>query len=328
MPAATPTNHTTGAFFGGLEEEIEEDEEPSGGMSFDEQSSIDYSQLIDPSIHTHLGSILDKSCHQTNIVEVASPLASVIEENSNDCLVTSLSDPICEEQGLQKPSASPSSKAEETHHSAAASAATNESTSRPQVARTPSKTMHTSNVDAIAYQRMEEESERFVAWAIHLVLGFFCGIVLLSSVMTFIVIENYGLVAMLGVVLVLCFTIFLFWFVDHTILSKDTKLRPIRQKIMHVVSVAKQAIAEEINLFKRDWNEHFLLTNGSVDDEESCPSVPETSAPARKKRRSVIFRALKTPLQMGRRIFRGRKKATTDQEPKYHPPNPENGIVA
>lgn len=303
-------------------------------MSIDEQSSIDCSQLIDPSQHTALtmASATAKAQfgpshppgHKTSAADV---LAALAEEHSHDevTIQQNPSDPLFEELRQEKPQ-----QEEPSIHPTTMSIATNASTAGPSFTHAPSRTMHTSNVDAKAYRKMEEESERFAAWAIHIVLGVFCGLVILAVVMTFFIVQNYGLVAMMGVSLVLCFMVFLAYFVDQTILSQDTKLRPIRQKIIHVVEVAKKAVVEEFNLFKRDWNEHFLLTNGSMEDEEkaNAKSAPRAGQPAMKKKRSVVFRAIKSSFRLGRKVFRGQKRGSTGQEPKYHPPNAENGVIA
>jgi hypothetical protein len=165
-------------------------------------------------------------------------------------------------------------------------------------------------------------------------------------------------VVLVGSMVVVSFMIFLMWFVDQTVLSQNPRLKPVRQKIIRVVQLAKKAVVEEFQLFKRDWNEHFLLTNGgasSMDDDEedndnknndydeeqrsTRGAVPAgrrgggTTQPARKKR-SVVFRAIKSSFQMGRRVWGRNKKATNNnnnkgqQEPKYHPPNADNGVIA
>jgi hypothetical protein len=334
MPAATPPNHTTRAFFGGLEEE------PSDGEdSNDEQSSIDCSQLIDPSVHTQRGMALGTT---TNVESV---LASVLEVHSRSDVETALSNPIPDDPNTtataspqesppQPPSVSSRDEDNKLTIPVTPSSVMNSPTEGPPLMSTPSRTRHTSNVDAIAYQRMEEESERTAAWAIHVVLGVFCTLVIVSSVLSFVIIQNYGLVAMMGLVLVLCFTVFLAWFVDQTVLSKNTRLKPMRQKVIHVVTIAKRALVEEFQLFKRDWQEHFLLTNGGAmddDDDSSCSTpIPDSSrAQPAKKKRSVVFRAIKSSLRIGRRVW-GRKKnePRREQEPKYHPPNAENGVIA
>jgi len=384
MPSATPTNHTTRAYFGGLEvESSDEDDEES----CDEQSSIDCSQLIDPSMHSRLTSVMggtydasvnnqsnknnnnnnnnnnnDESVNDTQV------LTAILEEENTPCSEkkTVPRDPVSEpvEHPLQEQPQQPSEQEESTptQEGLAASAPlpvlllsrSNDEKSvisyppSVQCSAAPSVTMHVSNADPLAYRRMEEESERNIAWAVHAVLGVFCGLILLSSVMTFLIVENYGLVTMMGSVLLLCFMIFLMYFVDQTVLSQSTKLKPMRRKVIRVLELAKKAMVEEFHLFKRDWNEHFLLTNGSPldndDDDENGDDIEEQrrrtesttfpfgaarGLPARTKKRSVVFQAIKSSMRMGRRVWAGRrrKQPTKEQEPKYHPPNADNGVT-
>jgi len=328
----TPTNHTSSAFFGGLEEEEPPVESPE---SMDEQSSIDCSQLIESSTHTSslLGGIsaADASNLPARRGANASVLASVVEETSTGLLAADLSmeqaesDTIFEELRSQNPRSSlPSDRLE-------ASTATRESTIGPSFVTMPSKTLHTSNVDSLAYKQMEEETDRYESWAIHVVLGVFCGLIVVTVLCIFLVIQNYGLVAMVALLLILSFVVFLMWFVDRTILSQDAKFKPMRNKIIRVVEVAKKALADEFNLFKRDWNELYLLTNEPSIDEGNNAARPNTRPT--KKRRSVVFRMIKPAFRLGRKIFRGRGKAkksgSSRTEPNvYHPPSTGNGVRA
>ena len=373
---ATPTNHTTRAFFGGLEaepSESEDDAESSG----DEQSSIDCSQLIDPSVHTSTAASRTVGGHASSDNNNAAVLPPLIEEGNTYGVeaATARSDsnsipppPLGHPLSNNEHSTSKNSVSRPTIQTTGSSLPTPITTPQMEQQQSPAPgflssvpsatTMHVSNVDAVAYQRMEEESERNVAWAIHVVLGGFCALVIVSSVMTFFIVEKYGLVVLVGSMVVVCFMIFLMWFVDQTVLSQNPRLKPVRQKIIRVVQLAKKAVVEEFQLFKRDWNEHFLLTNGgasSMDDDEedndnnnndddeeqrsTRGAVPVgrrgggTTQPARKKR-SVVFRAIKSSFQMGRRVWGGRNKKATNhnnkgqQEPKYHPPNADNGVIA
>lgn len=329
----TPTNHTTSAFFGGF------DNDPSQSMSVDEQSSIDCSQLIESSTHTSslLGglSAVEASTHAFKKSGNASVLESVleetgtnVEESSEKQIATVGSDPIFEELRKQD---LPPPKPVERNVSSGTRTSTGAPSSNSVFVSMPSRTIHTSNVDAETYRRMEEESERFAAWAIHVVLGVFCGLVLISVLLSFFVIQNYGLVAMMGLVLVVCFVVFLMWFVDQTILSQNDRLKPIRTKIIRVVEVARQAVVEEFNLFKRDWNEHYLLTNAvSMDDDEGYGAGNLDGKPMKKKR-SAVFRMIKPAFRFGRRMFRGRgnqARKPNRRAQKYHPPSAENGIIA
>lgn len=340
----SPTNHTSSAMFGVLEEET-----PTGSSeSMDEQSSIDYSQLMESSTHTSsiLGGV--STADANNIPSRrganASVLESVLEETPTGVedpsarIHTAESDPIFAELRNQDlpPPFLPTEKLDGYTN-------TRSSTVGPAFTTMPSNTFHTSNVDPIAYKQMEEETDRFEAWAIHVVLGVFCGLILISVLLTFFVMQSYGLVATIGLLLLLSFTIFLTWFIDRTILSQDAKFKPMRNKIIRVVDVAKKAVVEEFNLFKRDWNEHYLLTNDpSVDEANETP--PDGSGneeretqlkykrPAKKKR-SFVFRMIKPAFRFGRRVFRGKGKSKKSEQTGraskgYHPPNSGNDVIA
>lgn len=342
----TPTNHTTSAFFGELEAE------PSESMSLDEQSSIDSSQLMGTSTHTHTSSLLggisaaDASNHPNRRgADASSALASVVEETSASVAEDdssrrrredqpnspSASDPIFDE--LRDQELIPTPQPMQRDVSTATGMTSTMHTSKSGFVTVPSRTLHTSNVDIATYKQMEEESDRYAAWAIHVVLGVFCGLVLISVLLTFVVVHKFGLVAMFGLLLLVCFAIFMIWFVDSLILSKDARFKPMRNKIVRVVEVAKQVVVDEFNLFQRDWNEHFLLTNGPCMDEENEEEEDTTyEGPNKNKRRSIVFRLIKPVFRLPRKIFRGRKGRSRSgksrgQEKNYHPPAAENGVI-
>ena len=329
----TPTNHTTSAFFGGF------DNDSSQSMSVDEQSSIDCSQLIESSTHTSslLGGLsaaaeANRKGGNASVLEsVLEETGTNIEESSEKQISTVGSDPIFEE--LRKQDLPPPKPVERNVSSGTRTLAGAPSSNSVFVSM-PSRTLHTSNVDVETYRRMEEESDRFAAWAIHVVLGVFCGLVLVSVLLTFFVIQKYGLIAMMGLVLLMCFVVFLTWFVDQTILSQSTRLKPIRSKIIRVVEVARQAVVEEFNLFTRDWNEHYLLTNAvSMDDDSDHEGngAENLDGKPMKKKRSAVFRMIKPAFRFGRRMLRGRgnqPRKPNARTQKYHPPSAENGIIA
>jgi hypothetical protein len=182
----------------------------------------------------------------------------------------------------------------------------------------PSETIHTSNL------RMNEnmgfharEADRLAAWAIHIALIFFCGLVVASVLISFTVIRKYGLVALVGLILVVVFVCFLATFVDQTILSKNPKLRPIRQKIAAAVNATKGLIVEEYQLLIRDWNEHLLLTQGEEQYQAYSegaglgPSrsgrLPPPTMPQGRKR-SKLFKFVKPFLGIKKKFGRGKRK--------------------
>ncbi|KAG7350623.1 hypothetical protein IV203_009983 [Nitzschia inconspicua] len=194
----------------------------------------------------------------------------------------------------------------------------------------PSETLHTSNLRLNTDGGFQaREAERMAAWAIHIALIFFCGLVVASVLISFTVIRKYGFVALLGLMMMLVFVGFLAVFVDQTILSKNPNLRPIRQKIAAAVEATKGLLVEEYHLLIRDWNEHLLLTQGEERYRENAEinqyrrngALPPPSVPHGRKR-SKIFKLVKPFLGLKKKIFHGRQRRNQQQQ------QPSAGVVA
>ena len=197
----------------------------------------------------------------------------------------------------------------------------------------------------------DHSAERVTAWAIHIALIFFCGLAIASVVLTFTVIRNYGFVTLLLMTFVIAFCAFLACFVDSTILSKNPKLRPVRQKILTAVRATRKMLEDEYHLFIHDWNENLLLTQGSenntrnamgteaghpVGDDNSASSRILPTTPQERRRKSKVFKMIRPFLGLKKKLFRGRgrwqktQSATGDnidgvytssnQMPSYKPP--------
>ncbi|KAL3903222.1 MAG: hypothetical protein SGILL_010527 [Bacillariaceae sp.] len=189
-----------------------------------------------------------------------------------------------------------------------------------------SETIHTSNLrqEAGGASIRARKADRMAAWAIHVALIFFCGLVVASVLISFTVIRNYGFVALVGLMIVVTFVGFLAVFVDQTILSKNDKLKPIRQKIAAAVNATKGLIKEEYHLLVRDWNEHLLLTQGQEqyqayaeagDGNTGLPSssrLPPPSVPQDRKR-SKLFKLVKPFLGIKKKLGKGRKKRQAER---------------
>ncbi|KAG7360265.1 hypothetical protein IV203_035364 [Nitzschia inconspicua] len=187
----------------------------------------------------------------------------------------------------------------------------------------PSETLHTSNLRLNTDGGFQaREAERMAAWAIHIALIFFCGLVVASVLISFTVIRKYGFVALLGLMMMLVFVGFLAVFVDQTILSKNPNLRPIRQKIVAAVEATKGLLVEEYHLLIRDWNEHMLLTQGEEryrENEETNQyrrngALPPPSVPHGRKR-SKIFKLVKPFLGLKKKLFHRRQRRNHQQQP-------------
>jgi hypothetical protein len=327
MAPTTPTNHTSSAFFGiGLELDPTD-------SSMDEQSSIDCSNLMESSTHTQTSSMLANATGQPppgHQRERSSTLESVMEETP------SVVEPSHYPENLATPAnplGASSVRAITLHHHRHHST----ETASADMRTVPSQTLHTSNVDpakeVLPYTRFGEDSDKIAAWAIHVALIFFCGLIFIALLLAFFVIHQFGLVASIGLFLVVTFSIFLAVFVDKTILSKDSKLKPIRRKILKVVQAAQTAVEDEFQAFQRDWQEHYLLlTNGeSIDEhetEEEDEEGQQQAARTKPKKRSALFKMIK-PLFGIRKVFR-RKRKQKDQATSsdYQPPLAEDAVIA
>jgi len=193
----------------------------------------------------------------------------------------------------------------------------------------PSVTLHTSNLksSSLGGGFSEREADRFAAWVIHAALIFFCFLVIVGVVLSLRVIRNYGFITLVGLLVLLSFVGFLACFVDRTVLAKNPKLRPIRQKIIGVVDAARQMLAEEYHLLKRDWNEHLLLTQGEEqyfsdvgrstvanNGIDVMTGIPPPRNPQGRKR-SKVFKLVKPLLGLKKKFFRGRKQRRQQEQP-------------
>jgi hypothetical protein len=225
----------------------------------------------------------------------------------------------------------------------------------------PSETEHVSNVipgnhdddddnnnkaaDTIVspYKRLDEDDDaldKIAAWAIHIALIFFCGLVVVAIVLASITVHQYGLVAMMGLLLIGTFSIFLAWFVDKTVLSQDTHFKPIRRKILGVVTAAQQVVVDEYTRFQQDWNEELLLLtangesssdenndNENDNDEEHQQRQAAAASTTKKKKRSVIFKLIKPLLGIRRKVLRRKEKKRQNLSSDYQPPITEHDDV-
>jgi hypothetical protein len=270
---------------------------------------------------------------------------------------------------LKRPSIGADAPEESCNNSTAGTAATfaTNKTFGAVPGNVPSETLHTSNMTFTPRgpvglpsgnhigRNNQRDVDRAAAWAIHAALILLCGLVVIAVLLSFVVVRKYGLVALLGLMLVVTFVVFLACFIDKIILSSNPRLRPLRQKILTVVKATRNLLAEEYQLFMNDYNDHMLLlTNGgggsmvgaateivSSKSNGAYPTTPRSQASSLVRRKhSILFRVVKPVLGLKKKLFsrsRGgtQNRGSSSSHPassslplEYHPPTvSENSIV-
>ena len=173
------------------------------------------------------------------------------------------------------------------------------------------------------YNLMDNDHEQFTSWAIHLALILFGGLVCLAVLLAFLVIHNYGLIAMSALGLVILFFVGLALFVNY-ILKQDARLEPVRRKIQGFADRVQQMVHDEMTAFQFEWSQYLLLTNGDAgtdvpNDQENDPTNTNSNSNSNpillepKKKKSVVFRMIKPFLKARKRVF-GRKSSKTKKD--------------
>ena len=185
-------------------------------------------------------------------------------------------------------------------------------------------------------KRPRDAMERTVAMIINMALYFFAAIAICAIVMICFFLAQFGGVLVLVIVSVLVTAIIsLACFLDQ-VMREDANWKPMRSKIQQFKAYATAAILDEVYNFKRDWNEHLLLTDGTVrnnddetlrnnhDDDDDDPAVfVATSTDKAKKRmfrarggggKSVMFQLVKPFLRI-RKLGRRKKDNTKVNDP-------------
>ena len=181
-----------------------------------------------------------------------------------------------------------------------------------------------------------DQAERNVAWVIHFCLVFFMGLVLLSIVFTIHIVSKsttrYAFVTVVVLGIMIVFYIFLFYFVDDTVLSQNQKLRPIRRKIIKVCDTTSMFLHEEYYLFVRDWKQEthnmWLLTadadinttgtattrNEEADETTGSSGRHQEQQPQQQnttKKRSTLFKIIKPFFKLKQKFVVRRTKRNT-----------------
>jgi heme/copper-type cytochrome/quinol oxidase subunit 4 len=197
------------------------------------------------------------------------------------------------------------------------------------------------------YHSMDDH-DRMAAWLVHISLIVFLGLVAVSVGLAFVVISQYGLVALVFLGILVVFAISLLYFVDQ-MLKRDARLQPIRRKLQAWHAMAKLLVQDEVDAFKQEWKEyHLLLTNGGDEDDWKKSSLAHQGQPQplssdetetqqqqqkKKKKKSVVFRFIQPFLKV-KKVFRRKKNKKQDQHTRaastttadYEPPAAASGV--
>jgi len=208
------------------------------------------------------------------------------------------------------------------------------------------------------YHRMDVH-DKYAAWAIHIALLAFVGLVILSILLALVVVVQYGLVAFVGLGIVVMVVAGLALTI-HTIIQNDSRLQPIKRQMELGIKDIKKWVADEISAFQSEWKEHqLLLTNGEehandesftdggggngnsdnatpTDAASSDRNQPQSTKTTTKKK-SILFRAIRPFLSVRKKISKRRKRknkgmkeqqhndGATTSTPSYQPPSSNVG---
>lgn len=181
--------------------------------------------------------------------------------------------------------------------------------------------------------RPRDAIERTVAMIINLALYFFSALALCTMIMIVIYLAQFGALVLVIVSVLASIVCGLGCFLDKA-MREDENWKPVRSKIQEMKDLATAAIFQEVRNFKRDWHEHLLLTDGTVENDgddilrdDNDPNIFVAADPSNKKKRwgkggkSVVFQFVKPFLKL--RTLGRRRRARNDQtkvDDAYTPP--------
>ena len=167
---------------------------------------------------------------------------------------------------------------------------------------------HSYDGDSCTYV-MEEDITPKVAVVVHLCLMFFTGLFALAIVASVMLVQRHGLVVFLAVVFVSCLCLGTVYAVGHLIIEEE-KLKEARRTVDKWQRMAKAVIVEELQLFKMDIQEQFLLMDGSAEDIGDNEDKYGARDIKKKKKRSKILGVLLIPFGG----FRKRRKRKLERK--------------
>ena len=234
---------------------------------------------------------------------------------------------------------------QQTKQASAAPGNTTPSSSSATTAPTPTSPLEYSLFTDQEQNDIVNSSERMASYAIYGSLAVFAFLVGISILLAVRVIQQqYGLIAIFFIMMIVTFWFGLIQLVKH-LLTKEERLKPVRNKLEEYAEQIQIAIQEEYDAFREEYSDYMLLlTNGDGEtftDEDmiappsaSIPTSPLSQSPTpvvhKKKKKSVVFKMIKPFLKIrkgAKKVF-GKKKDSNNKNqqqqqtsaPVYQPP--------
>lgn len=164
-----------------------------------------------------------------------------------------------------------------------------------------------------------------IALVVHLALAFFTILFALTIIGCVIIVEQFGFIIFLAIVLLCSIFLGTIYFVGHLLLE-DEKLKRARHTVRQWHEVAKAVVVEEMRLFKSDFQEQFLLMDVAVDpaaydnyaNSYTHEGSDDVGTRQRRKKRSVVFGMLLVPFGGIRERRKKKKEAKRLAKMKQH----------
>ena len=164
---------------------------------------------------------------------------------------------------------------QQTKQASAAPGNTTPSSSSAPTATTPTSPLEYSLFTDQEQNDIVNSSERMASYAIYgslVVFAFLVGISILLAVR--VIQQQYGLIAIFFIMMIVTFWFGLIQLVKH-LLTKEERLKPVRNKLEEYAEQIQIAIQEEYDAFREEYSDYMLLlTNG---DGETFTSSSTTS---------------------------------------------------
>uniref|UniRef100_A0A6T6EE42 Uncharacterized protein n=1 Tax=Craspedostauros australis TaxID=1486917 RepID=A0A6T6EE42_9STRA len=111
----------------------------------------------------------------------------------------------------------------------------------------------------------EHRNKAQTAQIVHVAMLMLFGLVMLSILLALVAIARYGLVAFVGLGVMVVVVAVVGLTLHGVMNEQDAKLRPIQRQVKHGIAGIQQWVADEVEAFQSEWQEYqLLLTNGEV----------------------------------------------------------------